>query len=168
MPSFRVDADGDVEMAAPPPVFEVIKAPELKSWDQESLVEWLRKRRRYREEIVERCRISQEPVDAVLHSVRASLPPKLLNYLAHYVFRQPRDAITDQEILDKIQERVSEVMNGHIPDMYDFFKTHLKMDMDEQDVEARVVKYFVDFDQLIEEHGFTSMLAAGGQDRSDY
>ncbi|KAG6613076.1 uncharacterized protein IUM83_11928 [Phytophthora cinnamomi] len=168
MPSFRVDADGDVEMAAPPPVFEIIKAPELKSWDQESLVEWLRKRRRYREEIVERCRISQEPVDAVLRSVRASLSPKLLNYLAHYVFRQPRDAITHQEILDKIQERVSEVMNGHIPDMYDFFKTHLKMDMDEKDVQARVVKYFVDFDQLIEEHGFTSMLAADGQDRSDY
>ncbi|KAE9085389.1 hypothetical protein PF006_g26266 [Phytophthora fragariae] len=117
MPSFRVDADGDVEMAAPPPVFEVIKPPELKSWDQESLVEWLRKRRRYREEIVERCRISQEPVDAVLHSVRASLPPKLLNYLAHYVFRQPRDAITDQEILDKIQERVSEKHPAEVPDI---------------------------------------------------
>ncbi|KAE8877887.1 hypothetical protein PF005_g16696 [Phytophthora fragariae] len=52
--------------------------------------------------------------------------------------------------------------------MYDFFKTHLKMDMDEQDVETRVVKCFADVDQLIEEHGFTCMLAAGGQDRSDY
>ncbi|GMF25520.1 unnamed protein product [Phytophthora fragariaefolia] len=146
MPSFRVDADGDVEMADPPPVHEVIKAPELKSWDQASLVEWLRKRSPYREDIVERCRISQEPVDAVLRSVRASLSPKLPNYLAHYVFRQPRDAITDQETLEKILEQVSEVMNGHIPDMYDFFKMHLKMDMDEQDMKVRVVKNFVDFD----------------------
>ncbi|EGZ12728.1 hypothetical protein PHYSODRAFT_408738, partial [Phytophthora sojae] len=119
-------------------------------------------------EIGERCRISQEPVDAVLRSVRSSLSPKLLNYRAHYVFRQPRDSIGDQEILDKIQERVSKVMNGHIPDRFDFFKAHLKMDLDEQDVEARVVKYFVDFDQLIEERGFASMLAAGSKDRSDY
>ncbi|KAE9305165.1 hypothetical protein PF008_g21785 [Phytophthora fragariae] len=168
MPSFRVDADGDVEMAAPPPVFEVIKAPKIKSRDQESLMEWLRKRRRYREKIVDRCRISQEHVDAVLRSLRPSLSPKLRNYLAHYVFRQPRDAITDQVILDNIQERVNEVMSEHIPDMYDFFKTHLKMGMDEQDVEARVVKFFVEFDQLIEEHEFTAMLAASGQDRSDY
>ncbi|KAE8983876.1 hypothetical protein PF011_g21003 [Phytophthora fragariae] len=110
MPSFRVDADGDVEMAAPPPVFEVIKAPKIKSRDQESLMEWLRKRRRYREKIVERCRISQEHVDAVLRSLRPSLSPKLRNYIAHYVFRQPRDAITDQVILDNIQERVNELV----------------------------------------------------------
>ncbi|EGZ04574.1 hypothetical protein PHYSODRAFT_343126, partial [Phytophthora sojae] len=148
MPSFRVDADGDVEMTILPSVYELISAPELASRDQESLVKWLRERRRYREAIEERCRISQEPVASVLRSVRASVKPKLLDYLARYVFRQDRDTI------------VAEVMNGHIPDIFDFFKTHLRMDLKEQDVEARVVKYFVDFDQLLEEHGFASMLAA--------
>ncbi|KAG6622862.1 uncharacterized protein IUM83_09213 [Phytophthora cinnamomi] len=168
MPSFRVDTDGDVEMTIPPPVYELISAPELAAWDQESLVKWLRERRRYREAIEERCRISQEPVDSVLRSVRASVKPKLLDYLARYVFRQDQDALGDQEIMNKITERVAEVMNGHIPDIFGFFKSHLKMDLKEQDVEARVVKYFVDFDQLIEEHGFASMLAAGSKDRSDY
>ncbi|KAE9351795.1 hypothetical protein PR003_g4708 [Phytophthora rubi] len=67
-----------------------------------------------------------------------------------------------------ITERVAEVMNGHIPDSFGLFKTHLKMDLKEQDVEARFVKYFVDFDQLIEEHGFASMLTTSSKDRSDY
>ncbi|KAE9125454.1 hypothetical protein PF010_g5625 [Phytophthora fragariae] len=67
-----------------------------------------------------------------------------------------------------ITERVAEVMYGHIPDSFGLFKTHLKMDLKEQDVEARFVKYSVDFDQLIEEHGFASMLTAGSKDRSDY
>ncbi|EGZ26379.1 hypothetical protein PHYSODRAFT_434107, partial [Phytophthora sojae] len=120
------------------------------------------------EAIEERCRISQEPVASVLRSVRASVKPKLLDYLARYVFRQDRDTIGDQEIMDKIKERVAEVMNWYIPDIFDFFKTHLRMDLKEQDVEARVAKYFVDFDQFIEEHGFASMLAAGGTDRPDY
>ncbi|GMF47369.1 unnamed protein product [Phytophthora fragariaefolia] len=145
-----------------------LKFEPLQSWDQESLVEWLQKGRHYGEEIVERCRISQDGITAVLWSVHSTLSPKMLNYLAHYVFRKPRDSIDDQEIVDKIQERVGEVINGHIPDMFDFFKSRLKMVLDEQDVEDRVVKYFVDFDQLIEEHGFASMLAAGCQGRSDY
>ncbi|KAE8962289.1 hypothetical protein PR003_g30842 [Phytophthora rubi] len=70
--------------------------------------------------------------------------------------------------MKKITEQVAEVMSGHIPDIFGFFKTHLKMDLKQQDVEARVVKDFGDFDQLIEEHGFASMLEACSKDRPNY
>ncbi|EGZ25108.1 hypothetical protein PHYSODRAFT_326178 [Phytophthora sojae] len=35
------DAEGDVEMTVPQPVFEVVQAPSLNAWDQASLVSWM-------------------------------------------------------------------------------------------------------------------------------
>ncbi|KAG6618625.1 uncharacterized protein IUM83_01442 [Phytophthora cinnamomi] len=45
------------------------------------------------------------------------------------------------------------------------FKEWLNMDLHEQDVEARISKYFVDFDRLVEEKGFIGVLgrSTGGQ-----
>ncbi|OWZ05991.1 hypothetical protein PHMEG_00021819 [Phytophthora megakarya] len=146
MPSFQVDADGDVETTVPQPVFELVKAPQLTSWDQESLVKWLRERRRYVESMKERCRTTQESEEAVIRSVRATTETNLLDYLARYEFQKAKESITDADILVKVTARVGEVMNGHVPDIFEFFKQHLKMDLSEQDVEARIVKYFVDFD----------------------
>lgn len=51
MPTFRVDADGDVEIFVPQPVYEFVSTPELTTWDQESLVSWKRERERYVEKI---------------------------------------------------------------------------------------------------------------------
>ncbi|KAE8891503.1 hypothetical protein PF001_g22531 [Phytophthora fragariae] len=36
---YTVDPDGDVEMSILHPIFEVIKAPELTSWEHAALVE---------------------------------------------------------------------------------------------------------------------------------
>lgn len=168
MPSFQVDADGDVEMSVPQPVYELIKAPQLAAWDQESLVKWLRERRRYEETMTERCRVTQESVEAVVRGIRATVEPNLLDYLARYEFQRDAGTLTDKDILDKVKTRVGEVMNGHIPDILEFFKARLKMNLAEQDVEARIVKYFVDFDRLVDEHGFASMLGAGAKNQPGY
>ncbi|KAG1708147.1 hypothetical protein DVH05_024830 [Phytophthora capsici] len=51
MPTYRLDADGDVEMSIPQPVYEFVSAPELNAWDQESLVNWKRECEPYVEKI---------------------------------------------------------------------------------------------------------------------
>ncbi|KAG6613145.1 uncharacterized protein IUM83_18783 [Phytophthora cinnamomi] len=139
MPTFRVDADGDVEMSIPQPVYEFVSAPELTAWDQESLVNWRRERERYVEKIQQKCRTSNGSFDAAVMRVR-----------------------------DTVRERASTLQNGHIPDVQSFFKANLRMDMSEKDIDARVLKYFVDFDQLVEDHGFETLLGVGSVSATGY
>ncbi|KAE9052852.1 hypothetical protein PR001_g140 [Phytophthora rubi] len=140
MPTFRVDADGDVEMSIPQPVYEFVSAPELAAWDQESLVNWRRERERYVKKIQQKCRTSNEPFDAAVMRVRDTVRPKLLRHLARYVLRKAVEDITDADIMAK---------------------ANLRMDMSEKDIDARVLKYFVDLDQLVEDHGFETLLGVG-------
>ncbi|KAG1708148.1 hypothetical protein DVH05_024831 [Phytophthora capsici] len=42
------------------------------------------------------------------------------------------------------------------------------MDMSEKDIDARVLKYFVGFDQLVEDHGFETMLGVGSPSDDGY
>ncbi|KAG6613484.1 uncharacterized protein IUM83_04391 [Phytophthora cinnamomi] len=168
MPTFRVDADGDVEMSIPQPVYEFVSAPELTAWDQESLVNWRRERQRYVEKIKQKCRTSNEPFDAAVMRVRDTMRPKLLRHLARYVLRKAVEDITDADIMAKVRERTSTLQNGHIPDVQSFFKANLRMDMSEKDIDARVLKYFVDFDQLVEDHGFETLLGVGSVSDTGY
>ncbi|OWZ17812.1 hypothetical protein PHMEG_0008184, partial [Phytophthora megakarya] len=161
MPTFRVDDDGDVEMSVPQPVYEFVSAPELTAWEQESLVNWRRERERYVEKIQQKCRTSNGPFDAAVMRVRDTVKPKVLKHLARYVLRKPVEDITDADIMAKVRERTTTLQNGHIPDVQAFFKANLRMDMSEKDIDARVLKYFVDFDQLVEDNGFESMLGIG-------
>ncbi|KAJ8548474.1 hypothetical protein ON010_g11198 [Phytophthora cinnamomi] len=67
-----------------------------------------------------------------------------------------------------VRERASTLQNGHIPDVQSFFKANLRMDMSEKDIDARVLKYFVDFDQLVEDHGFETLLGVGSVSATGY
>ncbi|KAJ0391666.1 hypothetical protein P43SY_011197 [Pythium insidiosum] len=120
--SSHVDKESDVDMN-PQPVYEFIKAPALKSWDQASLIKWHRERRQYERKIDER-----------------------------------RDFIDDEAIMEKINERSNTLLNEHIPDLDELFVKHLKMNMAEPDVDARVMDYFGSFDRIVEEHGLGDLL----------
>ncbi|GMG16966.1 unnamed protein product [Phytophthora fragariaefolia] len=68
----------------------------------------------------------------------------------------------------KVRERTSTLQNGHIPDVQSFFKANLRMDMSEKDIDARVLKYFVDLDQLVEDDGFETLLGVGSVSDTGY
>ncbi|OWZ00833.1 LOW QUALITY PROTEIN: hypothetical protein PHMEG_00027895 [Phytophthora megakarya] len=89
--------------------------------------------------------------------VRDTVKPKVLRLLARYVLRKPIEDITDADIMEKVRERTSTLQIGHIPDV----QANLRMDMSEKDIDARILKYFVDFEQLVEDHGFETMLGVG-------
>ncbi|KAE9253611.1 hypothetical protein PF004_g1439 [Phytophthora fragariae] len=130
-----LDADGDVEMPVAPPVFEFIKAPKLIKWSQPSLVVFLRDRR--------------------------SIEPKILEHLAHYVFKTEVLALTEEALRAEIERKAGSLMNDHVADVEKMFADRLTMDTSEMDVHARVANYFIAFDKLVEDNGLATWVGRG-------
>ncbi|KAI9996660.1 hypothetical protein PInf_014402 [Phytophthora infestans] len=151
--SGAVDQDGDVEMKAAKPVLEYIKPPRLTDLGQPALVKFVRDRRQYEEKIWERSLATGEAHETVLVSIKSSMEPRILGHLAHYEFRTTVGEVTEARPQEDIARRAGTLMNDHIPDVTRLFSNSLKMDMKVADIYARVVKYFMDFDQLVDEHG---------------
>ena len=57
------------------------------------------------------------------------------------------------------------MMNDHMPDIAKLFAEKVRVDLKEPDVEARILKYFIDFDQVVEDEGLSKSL--GRQTPSD-
>ncbi|KAI9984974.1 hypothetical protein PInf_004278 [Phytophthora infestans] len=148
-----VDQDGDVEMKEAQPVFEYIKPPRLMGLEQPALVKFVRDSRQYEERIWERCLATGEAHETVLVSIKSSMEPRILEHLAHYEFRTTVGEVTEARPQEDIARRAGTLMNDHIPDVTRLFSNSRKMDMKVTDIYARVVKYFTDFDQLVDEHG---------------
>ncbi|KAI9991985.1 hypothetical protein PInf_017365 [Phytophthora infestans] len=62
---------------------------------------------------------------------------------------------TDADILAEIERKCATILNAHVADVMGAFKEWFSMDLQEQDIEARISKYFVDFDRLVEEKDFS-------------
>ncbi|KAJ0395580.1 hypothetical protein ATCC90586_009084 [Pythium insidiosum] len=88
------------------------------------------------------------------------MDPQLLHQVAKFVIRQDEDFIDDEAIMEIINERCNTLLNEHIPDLDELFGKHLKMNMAEPDVKARVMDYFGSFDRIVEEHGLGDLLGA--------
>ncbi|KAJ0392214.1 hypothetical protein P43SY_008832 [Pythium insidiosum] len=162
------DHDGDVDMNVPQPVFEFIKAPRLKAWDQASLIAWVRERKLYEEKIRSRCLATGEKYEHLLVSVRSSIDPSIFEHLARYVLRKNVDDVTDEDLGQAITRRCGTLKNQHVPDLDRLFREQLKMDLKESDTEARILNYFVRFDSIIEENGLHEVLGGGGMGKSGY
>ncbi|KAE9265507.1 hypothetical protein PF001_g30858 [Phytophthora fragariae] len=63
-------------------------------------------------------------------------------------------------LLAEMKRKVGGMVNDRVPDVSRLF-TELKMDLEEVDVEARIAKYFMGFDRLVEDNGLTGMLGRG-------
>ncbi|EGZ30674.1 hypothetical protein PHYSODRAFT_324001 [Phytophthora sojae] len=162
------DAEGDVEMTVPQPVFEVVQAPSLNAWDQASLVSWVRQRRQYEAKLRNRCAVTGEEYDHIVTSIRNSIEPRILDHLARFVLKKQPSAVTDEDLGLAITRRCSSLQNSHIPDMDQLFTEHLRMDLQIEDTEARILNSFVLFDRIIEEHDLSGILGSGREDEATY
>ncbi|KAE8906315.1 hypothetical protein PF003_g10148 [Phytophthora fragariae] len=63
-------------------------------------------------------------------------------------------------LLAEMKRKVGGMVNDRVPDVSRLF-TELKMDLEEVDVEARIAKYFMRFDRLVEDNGLTGILGRG-------
>ncbi|OWZ11658.1 hypothetical protein PHMEG_00015297 [Phytophthora megakarya] len=167
MPSYQLDADGDVEMTVSHPMFEVTRAPGIASWDQSALVKWRRDREQYERSMRERCAVTNEVYESVVKSVVNSVEPRILSDLARYTFEKKVNEVTDSDIMTAVNKKCNTMLNAHAPDIEEVFKKNLKMNLRELDIENRVMAYFVDFDRLVEEHGLSGVLGPEKLDNAE-
>ncbi|KAE9046005.1 hypothetical protein PR001_g4733 [Phytophthora rubi] len=121
-------------------------------------------RRQYESKIRNRGTVTGEQYEHVVTSIRNSMEPRILDHLARFVLKKTAPDATDEDVGLAITRRCSSLQNSRISDMDQLFKDQLKMDLKIEDTEARVLKYFVLFDQIVEEHGLGGILGSGRED----
>ncbi|KAG1692178.1 hypothetical protein DVH05_025608 [Phytophthora capsici] len=151
--------DGDVEMPLAQPTYEYIRAPRLTEWSQPALV--ARQRRRYEEKIQVRCSATGEAAYAVAVSIKASMESRVLDHPAFYILKKSVLEVTDDDLVRAIKVKAGNIKNDYVPDLDKLFD-QLKMNMQQSDIEARVVQYFIEFDRIVEEHGLVGVLDRQG------
>ncbi|KAJ8569507.1 hypothetical protein ON010_g5753 [Phytophthora cinnamomi] len=159
--STQRDADGDFVMSVGQPVFEFIKAPKLEDWSQSAIVKWRKARTQYESRVRQRCVDSGESFARALASVKDSFDVKLLKVVSLYELQSTVEDVTEDQLVELIYDRTQNVTNEFVPDLDGFFSKNLKMDLREVDFDARVLKYYRDFSELIEQHGFGRLLSVG-------
>ncbi|KAG1712956.1 hypothetical protein DVH05_000686 [Phytophthora capsici] len=92
---------------------------------------------------------------------KSSIEPRILEHLADYEFRTTVVEVTEARLQEDIKRRAGTLMNDHVPDVARLFRDSLKMDIKVADIHARVVKYFMDFDQGVDEHGLMAWVGEG-------
>ncbi|KAE9345509.1 hypothetical protein PF008_g8718 [Phytophthora fragariae] len=165
---YTVDLDGDVEMSIPQPIFEVIRAPELSSWDHAALIEWHREWERYVEKIRHRCTTTGETYENVVVTVKGSAKRKTLKNLAMYVLKKPVDDVTDADIMSAVQARCRTLKNEFVPDVTSLFRQSLRMDLSVDDCDARVFRYYEDFNGIGDDNGLQGLIGAGSESDTGY
>ncbi|TYZ69492.1 hypothetical protein PybrP1_001836 [[Pythium] brassicae (nom. inval.)] len=96
-----------------------------------------------------------------LSSVKSSCTVEILAILARYELKMAQADIKDEHLTALFSERCSKLKNAHVPDIALFFRERLRMNLREDDSDARILQYFADFDQLVKDNGFASILGTG-------
>ncbi|OWZ16450.1 hypothetical protein PHMEG_0009761 [Phytophthora megakarya] len=158
----ELEPDGDTVMqSVNQPVFEFTKALRLEDWSHVALFKWVQARDQYEEPVCQRCLDSRERPETAIKPVMVIIDRKLLEVICLYELRQKVEYVSNEDIVLLIKQRIGTVKNEQIPDLDEFFKTRLKIDLSEDDVDARVPKYYRDFSIIIENHGLAKILGVG-------
>uniref|UniRef100_H3H9K7 Uncharacterized protein n=1 Tax=Phytophthora ramorum TaxID=164328 RepID=H3H9K7_PHYRM len=168
MPGFTVDFDGDVEMSIPQPIFEVIRPPELSSWEHAALIEWHREWERYVDKIRHRCAVTGETFENVVATVRGSVKAKTLKNMDTYVLKKHVASVTDEDIMAAVQARCRTLKNEFVPDVTSLFRQQLKMELSIDDCDARIFRYYEDFNGIVEDNGLQKLIGAGSEAEAGY
>ncbi|ETN20352.1 hypothetical protein PPTG_03377 [Phytophthora nicotianae INRA-310] len=85
-----------------------------------------------------------------LLAMGSSTEPRILKHLAHYEFRTTLEGVTGARLQDEIKCRAGSLMNDHVPDVAKRLDDNLKIDMKVVGIGARIAKYFMDFDRIVD------------------
>ncbi|EEY55207.1 uncharacterized protein PITG_09105 [Phytophthora infestans T30-4] len=144
---------------------DVIKAPELTSWEHAALIEWHREWERCVEKIRHRCSTTGETYGNVVATVKGSVRWQTLNILAKYVLNKPIASVTDADIMSVVEARCRTLKNEFVPDVSSLFRTNLRMNMTIDDCDARIFRYYEDFNGIVEANGLQGLI--GNENEAD-
>ncbi|OWZ14126.1 hypothetical protein PHMEG_00012437 [Phytophthora megakarya] len=142
----------------PQPIFEVVRPPKLVSWDHASLVSWYREWNHYVTKIRHRCTVIGESFERVVATVKGAIQPEVLDIISTYILQRPLEVITDNEVLQLIHTRSQTLVNEFVPDVTSLVRQSLHMNLQTDDCDARIFRYFQDFTNIVEENGLQGLI----------
>ncbi|ETO61460.1 hypothetical protein F444_20525 [Phytophthora nicotianae P1976] len=127
----------------PHPVFAIVNPPKVSSMARAALVEWLKLRKEYEEYTKDRCKDGKEDVSAVMTSVKSSFDASVLETLSGVCWGVDQSTVTDEFLLEKIHDITDNFQNQELPDVKELFREKLRMNMNNTDIDARVMSTFI-------------------------
>ncbi|GMF54306.1 unnamed protein product [Phytophthora fragariaefolia] len=109
---YEYDAEGDVKMAMPQPIFEVTRAPRLNVGSQSAISTFLRERRQNEGKGAEQRRVTGKVLGTVSRSVRSTVEPRVLEHAAHYILKKDIESVSDDMLLAEMKRKVGAMMNN--------------------------------------------------------
>ncbi|EEY55842.1 uncharacterized protein PITG_20481 [Phytophthora infestans T30-4] len=106
--------------------------------------------------------------DAVMHSAHQPVFDKHVTSTKRPSDSVAVDDVSNEEILILINQRIGTVKNEQIPDLDELFKRKLKINLAEDDIDARVLKYYRDFATIIENNGLEKILGVGNPEAQGF
>ncbi|KAF1775285.1 hypothetical protein GQ600_4443 [Phytophthora cactorum] len=100
-------------------------------------VQWRKLRREYEDEVAMRCQNDTEKMADVLVSVKKSFDKRVLEVWCEFDWSVDIDTVSDEFILEKIDEIISSAKNNSVPDVAALFKKNVVIDMNKSDVKER-------------------------------
>ncbi|KAE9026855.1 hypothetical protein PR001_g12101 [Phytophthora rubi] len=158
----RANTDGDAGNNSVRPKGVTLQEPPLiRSFAHEALVKWKHERVLYEDAVENRCAETGEAVTAVRRPVLKSINKRLLK--SEFELRIPVENITEEMLTAAIDHILGSVMNDATPDVMGIMAQHLKMDLGQKDVKARILDYFDCMDEVIEVHGMGKILKSNAK-----
>ncbi|KAG4038340.1 hypothetical protein PC123_g26096 [Phytophthora cactorum] len=121
-----------------------------------ALVKWKRERLEYEDAIEARCATTGEDKSKALRSVKNSFNRQLLKTLCKFEWGTTVEEVMEDRIVSELDKIIGNVMNDVILDVDAIFDAGIKMDLQQRDVKARVLNYFMKCDEIILQHGLAS------------
>ncbi|EEY61901.1 uncharacterized protein PITG_13863 [Phytophthora infestans T30-4] len=115
------------------------------------------------EKIRHRCTTTGDTFENVVATVKCCLKPKTLKNLATYVLKKPLASVTDADVMNTVKARCHTFKNEFVPDVASLFRQKLKMDLSVDDCDARVFRYYEDFNGIVEDNGLQKLIGTGNE-----
>jgi predicted PP-loop superfamily ATPase len=143
-------------LRVPQPIFSFVSAPKISTFAHDELIEWQKARVEYEHAMSERCKDGKEDVSTVMLSIKSSIEDDHLETLCEVRWCVSKSDLTDEFILDKIKEETDCFKNQVLPPVNELFKNKLVMNMNNEDINARVTEYFHLCNTLIRSNGLSA------------
>ncbi|GMF38611.1 unnamed protein product [Phytophthora fragariaefolia] len=141
------------------PLFTPILPPMIESVSHEALVKSKRDHRDYETKMKARYRVTGEAYDVVVQSVKDSFEPNLLDVFCELQCNSNSTDVTEGMLVAEIEHIFGSIKNDSLPDIEELFKTELRINMSESDVNARLMDYYKNFKAIVEDNGLTEAFA---------
>ncbi|KAE9260300.1 hypothetical protein PF001_g32757 [Phytophthora fragariae] len=88
--------------------------------------------------------------------------------MATYVLKKPVASVTDGDIMTAVQARCRTLKNEFVPDVTSLFRQQLKMDLSIDDCDARIFRYYEDYNGIVEDNGLQGLIGNGNEPEAGY